>query len=291
MTISVTVAGTDLDTFIQGQGVTGVSGLYRVPAKRGGNIEIPGRDGALHVPGKLYGPATVVLPLWVRGTNPDGTVPSDTAARLTFHQRVRDLTALLTVGEIVSVIHTLSDGTSRSIMGEVTDVLDFTITGADRATLGLVTAGLTCADPFWTDLAATTADFTVTTGTTTSLAGFAAATARMSDLVVTFFPSSNPVLTQPATGAFLGYSGIIPAAQRLVVDTTAWTVTGTIDAGGLWTPASAPLQHVARITKGNHARLFTLTPERPAAPVLTLTHTGGGTARVTVTGKQRHLVA
>lgn len=291
MTLSVTVNGTNLDNQLA-QGVTGVTGLHHIPAKRGANIQIPERDGELHVPGKLYGPGTVVLPLWVRGVNPvDESVVSDTAARLLFHQRARDLAALFCVGDLVTVRHTLSDGTAREVTGEATDAIPFDVTSTDRWTLGQVTIGLTCADPFWADVVDTTADFTATTGSATSLTGFTQASARMNNLVVTFWPASNPRLTQPASGALLAYNGVIGAGRKLVVDTGAWSVTGTVDAGGTWLPTSPPLQHIARVEKGPHARLFTLSPERPAAPVVVLTHTGGGTARVTVTGRQRHLVA
>lgn len=291
MTLSVTVNGTNLDNLVA-QGLSGISGLYQVPAKRGANIAIPERDGELHIPRKLYGPATIVFPLWVRGVDPTTEqVTSDAAARLTFHQRARDLAALFCVGDLVTVRHTLSDSTAREIAGEVTDAIPFDISSHDRWTLGQVTIGLNCADPFWTDTADTTADFTLTTGQTTSLTGFTAASARMNDLLITFYPGSNPKLSQPTTGAFFAYNGIISAGRKLVVDTGDWTITGTVDAGGTWDPSTAPTQHVARVEKGAHARLFTLSPERPAAPVVKLEHTGGGSMRVTAAGKLRYLVA
>lgn len=291
MTLSVTVNGINLDNQVA-QGVTGVSGLYQIPAKRGANIPIPERDGELHVPNKLYGPATIVFPLWVRGVDPTtGEVTSDDTARLVFHQRARELAALFCVGDRVTVRHTLSDTTAREITGEVTDAVPFDVSSHDRWTLGQVTIGLNCADPFWADTADTTADFTLNSGQTVSLTDFAASTARMNDLVITFYPGLNPYLSQPARGAFLAYNGTIPTGRRLVVDTSTWSVSGTVDAGGTWDPVSAPLQHIARIEKGTHARLFTLSPERPAAPVLKLDHTGGGGMRVTITGRQRHLVS
>lgn len=289
MTASISINGTSLDNLLA-QGVEGSQGLHTVPAKRGSNVEVPGRHGAKHIPGKRYQPAALVLPMWVRGVNPDGSVPSDASARLTFHQRVRELVALFTVGELVTVRHTLTDGTAREITGEVTDLIDFTIEGVGRSTLGRVSVGLTCADPFWTDLAATTATFALATGATRTLTEFAAATAPMEDLIVSFGPGTNIELSQPAVSSLLAYDGPITAGRKLAVDTAEWTATGTVDAGGTWLPATAPTQHIRRIRHGRHPRLWYLAPTRPAAPVVRLVHTGGGTVSVTISGKQRHLV-
>lgn len=288
MTFSVTVNSTNLDNFLA-QGVEGVSGLYQIPAKRSSDIAIPERDGELHVPGKLYGPTTLVFPLWVRGVDPTtGSVVSDAAARLLFHQRARDLASLFCTGDTITVRHTLTDGSAREITGEVTDAIPFDITSFDRWTLGRVTIGVRCADPFWVDTTDTTVDATVASGST--FTGFTTATARMHNLVITFYPGSNPQLAQPASGAFLAYNGIITAGRRLEVNTSTWSVTGIVDAGGTWQPSSPPAQHVARIAKGAHARLFTITPPYPGPVVFQLTHTGGGTMRCTITGKQQYLV-
>lgn len=291
MTAQVSVNGVNLDNLVA-QGLDDVSGLHTVPGKRTANVEIPGRHGALNVPSKRYQQASLVLPMWIRGVNPDGSIPAltDPATRLAFHTRLRALTALFTEGELVTITHQLTDGTARQITAEVDTVLNFTITGTGRYTLGKVSVGLTAADPFWTDTTTTTATFSLTTGSTTTLPGFAAATAPMDDLTVSIGPCTNPTLTQISTGAFITYNGIIGAGQHLLIDTTAWTVTGTVDAGGTWNPASAPTQHIARIQHGGGgSRLFSLSPQNPV-PVVSLSHTGGGTATVAITGPQRHLV-
>lgn len=288
MTATITVNGTSLDE-LTAQGVQGAQGLHRVPGKRGQNVKVPGRHGELYVPGKRYEPAALVLPLWVRGVLPDGTLPADEPARLEVHRRLRTLTRLFTVGELVTIRHTLTDGTAREISGEVTDTIDWTIAGAGRSTVGQVTIGLDCPDPFWTDLADTTSTVTLATGQTATLTDFAPADAPMDDLRVTFGPGNNPELSQPSTGAYIGYDGVIAAGRKLTVDAAAWTVTGTVDAGGTWNPGSAPTQHIARIRHGRHPRLFTLAPQDPA-PTVRLTHTGGGTMAATVTGRRRYLV-
>jgi hypothetical protein len=285
----VSVNGIGLDNFLA-QGVDDVSGLHKVPGKRTQNVEIPGRHGNLWVPKKRYAPGSFVIPMWIRGVNPDGTIPSDPAARTQFYQRARALVDLFTIGEQVTLHYTLPDGTFRELAAEVDDVLDFTVTGYGRWTLGKVSVGLTAADPFWSDPAPVSSTATLTTGQTTSLPEFGAASAPMDDLVITFGPSSNPQITQLSTGVFLAYNGIIGAGQKLVVDTGAWTVTGTLDAGGQWQPPSAPTQHVARIRHGGGVpRLFSLAPEDPA-PVIQLSQTGGGSATVTISGKQKYLL-
>lgn len=290
MTATISANGTSLDDLLA-QGIEGSTGLHSVPAKRGSNIDVPQRHGQLHVPHKRYQSAALVFPMWVRGVNPDGSLPSgtDAAARLAFHARVRALVKLFIAGELVTIRHTLSDGTAREITGEVTDVIDFTVARAGRNTLGRVSVGLNCADPFWTDLTDTVETFSLATGNTASLTGFGAASAPMDDVIVRFHPSSNPELTQVSTGVFVAYDGIIAAGRKLEVNTATWAVTGTIDAGGTWVPGSAPTQHIARIRHGGAARLFSLAPQHPS-PVVQLEHTGGGSATASITGKQRHLV-
>jgi len=286
----VTVNGINIEDLLV-QGIDDVtSGLHKVPAKRTSNVEIPGRHGNLWVPHKRYGPGSFVIPMWIRGVNEDGTLPADPVARTQFHQRARALVSLFTVGEQVTVRYIIPDGTYRELTAEVTDVLDFTITGYGRLTLGKVAIGLTAADPFWSDVTAVTSTATLTTGQTASLTEFSNASAPMDDLVVIFGPSSNPQVTQLSTGVFVAYNGIIGAGQMLVIDTSAWTVTGTLTAGGSWQPSSAPLQHIARIRHGGGVpRLFSLAPESPA-PVIQLSQTGGGSATVTISGKQRYLL-
>jgi hypothetical protein len=290
MTATISVNGTSLDDLVA-QGAEGSTGLHTVPGKRGSNIDVPQRHGQLHVPHKRYQSTSLVFPMWVRGVNPDGTIPSgtDTATRLAFHARVRALVKLFVTGELVTIRHTLSDGAAREITGEVTDVWDWTIRGSGRHTLGQVSVGLNCADPFWTDLTDSVETFSVTTGNTATLDDFSSASAPMDDLIVRFHPQSNPELTQDSTGVFLAYDGVIDAGRKLEVNTATWAVTGTIDAGGTWVPGSAPTQHIARIRHGGSPRLFSLAPQSPS-PVVSLVHTGGGTATASITGKQRHLV-
>lgn len=294
MTASVTVNGTEIDDLLA-QGTSGVEGLHRVPSKRNRNVRRPGAHGELHIPGKLYEPADLLMPLWVRGVNRDGTIPAAGPARLKFHERLRKLQRLFTAGELVTIRHTLSDDTAREITGEVLDTQDWGIANGGADTIGLVRMPLACADPFWTDVDLTAQTLTLTSGETGTLTDFEPADAPMDELLVTFGPGNNPRLDQvelraPAVGAWVAYDGIIDAARTVVVDTAEWEVVGLVDGGGTWLPGGAPTQHIARVRHNPRVhRLFTLAPQQ-TAPRVRLTHTGGGTMSVTVSGRRRYLV-
>jgi hypothetical protein len=49
---------------------------WKVPAKRGDNLVIPGRDGAQWVPNKPFDVGSIVLSMWAVGATEDGLVPS-----------------------------------------------------------------------------------------------------------------------------------------------------------------------------------------------------------------------
>lgn len=287
MTESIAVDGYVLDDLLCAHGVQGNSGLFTVAAKRGSNVTVAGRDGAVHVPRKRHEQGVVVLPLWARGVDSAGHLPDGEAAQRACIARVRELTKRFTVGDLVTIRHTLTDGTAREIAGEVTDSIDWTNRGHGRDTLGQATVALTCADPFWVDLDVTTA--VVASGPPQLLPEFAAASARMVDLVVTFGPSSNPAITQPS-GVVLGYNGLIAAGRTLEIDAGAYTAVGRVDGGGTWVQDTDPTQHIRRVRHEGDPALWILDPEIPA-PTAQLTHTGGGVATATITGRMRYKTA
>jgi hypothetical protein len=277
---------TNLDQLVQ-RGVETITGLMSVPEKRGGNLVVPGSHGELHIPGKKYGAANLVSQLWVRGVNPDGTVPggSDDGARVAFQQNLRTLINLFTVDERLTLRHTLTDGSQREIVGEVTDAIQPEIDSFGRYTNGRFAVALNCASPFWADL--TTVSQTISSTGAATLTNFVGADTWMEDLTLTFGPSqSNPRLTQASTGLWVQVGKVIAAGQGAVVNTTAWTVTATggLSATGLYealTYGATPLT----------ARWFAMRPEPGGgAPVVQLTQTAGGTGQVTITGKRRYRI-
>jgi hypothetical protein len=271
------------------QGVDGITRMMKVPAKRGSNLVVPQEHGERHLPGKRSGPANLVLPLWVRGVLPDGTVPgpSDAEARLEFHANLRALVGLFVVDELVTLRHTLSDGSARDIVGEVTDSIEPTVTGFGRGTYGQLNVALNCADPFWSD----TADATqvVVAGTPVELTAFASASAPMENLQLVFSPQANPRLEQPSTGIFVRLDRIITTGQTITVETgpiadrKGWLVYGSPGiAGGLY-------EDLAYGGRGT-SRWFALKPEPGgSAPVVQLTNTSG-TGQVQVTGRRRYKI-
>jgi hypothetical protein len=266
------------------QGVEGVTGMLAVPGKRGSDLVVPGAHGELHIPAKRYNPANLVLPLWVRGVNADGTIPggTDSAARLAFHANLRALVAMFVVDERVRLRHTLSDGSVREIVGEVTDVIEPQVSGRGRYTLGRLAIALRCASPFWSDL--TDSSQVVTSGGPVTLTSFGGATAPMEDLQLLFGPQSNPRLTQASTGIFVEVGRVIAAGQTITVDTATWQVSGT---GGVAAGLYEDLVYGGRGT----SRWFALHPEPGGgAPVVELTETGAGTGQVTVTGRRRYKI-
>ncbi len=266
------------------QGVEGVAGLMAVPERRGGNLVVAGSHGELHIPNKRSGPANLVMPLWVRGVNPDGTVPgTDDNARLEFHQNLRNLIGLFREHDRIAIRHTLSDGSARQIVGEVTDAVTPDIRGAGRWTLGQFAVALNCAAPFWTDLSPVTS--TITSAAPGPLPEFAGAGAWMEDLLLTFGPQNNPRLEQASTGVFVAVNRVITSGQTVVVDTATWQVYGT---GGVAPGLYEDLVYGGRGT----ARFFALKPEPGGAPpVVALTETGVGTGSVTVTGPRTYPIA
>ena len=286
MTASITVDGENLDQLLA-RGVDGISGLMSVAGTRGSDLLIPGAHGERHVPGKRSDALDLALPLWVRGVNPDGSLPggTDSAARVAFHGRVRAIVAMFPQGQQVTVRHTLTDGDAREILAEVTDVMDMSVRGTGRHTLGQVSVGLRCADPFWSDVADSTGTATANSGASVTLSGFAGATAPMENLLVRFGPSTNPRITQPSTGVYMGWNGVVPSGGSLVVDTAAWRMYGE---GGL---TIVPADYGQLYYGGpGTSRWFALRPQA-GGPVVALGHTSTGSATAIVTGRRRHRIA
>ncbi len=282
-TESITVNGVDLSSMVRN--VESLAGLLRTPEQLGDNLVIPGRHGRLRQAGRTFDAGEIVLPLWVLGADAvTGANLFGDPAVTSYYARVDELVRLLHAPTL-TIDHTLPDGSVRRAVAEMADEpMDFT-RQLGAPLFGRVTVTLTVPGAFWSDVSSVTAGPTaLATGASTTLTAFAGATAPTEDLVITFGPGSNPSLSQPLTGAFVAYDGVIAAGRKLVIDTETWAVTGTIDAGGTWAPS------ITAVRFGPTAKFFYLTPP-PAGtgPVLSLTHTGGGTVTVTVSGRRKYL--
>ena len=259
-----------------------LSKIHSTPARRTGNVVVPGKHGAVVVPRKLYAPLVIPLTLWVIGRNADGSWPSDPTSQ--FQQNLDSL--LLTLQGTVTLTHVLSgSGGSRSITGEVLDVIDFTrYAWAANASVGV---SIVCSDPpFWRDLSAVTSTMSVT-GTTAAnhaCTEFAGATAPSEDPVIVFSNTSgavtNPKLSSSDGTWHVEYDDSLTAGQSVTIDCGAWTLTG---GGGL----------VPDYSKLVHAGIGPWFIMQPVAggPVVSLHNNGSGTLGCTVTAKRAYLGA
>jgi hypothetical protein len=251
-----------------------VSGLFSTPERRGENVVVPGRHGAIPTP-KMFSENDLVLPLWINGAEDDGSIPGGSTAAREWFARRDELLRILYADPLV-LEFTRPDGTERSARVQVTGVLEF-----DRlqmAPAAQVNIGLTVPSGFWYDSAAVTETITGATGTVETLSVFEGATAPMTDLTITFGPCNNPQLLLGSDIA-LTYNGVIGAGRQLVVDTANWSLSTGV--GTPWTPVYANLV----FTPG--PRWFSLDPTIPLE--VTFNHTGGGSASVTITGKRAYL--
>lgn len=253
-------------------------GLVGTPELRDQDLEIPGRHGVLAAARQQYGAGQLVLNMWVKGVDPTtGLVPGGSSDVDEYYKRVDTLAKLFTASTL-TVVHTRSDGTARQAVGHLTDTLDFT-REISSPLFGRFSAAIRITGAFWSDTADQTQTVTLSSGGTGSLTSFAAATAPMDDLTVTFGPASNPAITQTATGVLLAYDAVISSGRQLTVN--ADTLALGIGAGSSWTPDMTKLRFAG-------SRGFELRPQ-PSGIIVQLSHTGGGTAAVTFTGKRKYL--
>lgn len=252
---------------------------------RGEDLVVPGRDGRLPVTRRWYDQTTFTLPMWIKGIDPvTGLVPGGSDAMNEFYKRADTMTQLFAAdAQPFDIIHTRTDGQQRQALCRLAgDPIAFT---RDKSSpmFGRFGVALTIPDASWRDAAAVTPQtISSATGATQTWTNFLGATARMTDLVLTFGPGSNPALTQG--GVSFSYGGVIAAGRKLVVDCGTWDVTGTIDAGGTWTPTFSAIAHAG------DARFFVLAPNKTpgSSPQTVLTHTGGGSMSVTLAGRRRY---
>lgn len=272
----LTVEGVDLKTYAKN--VTTLGAMLRSPGKRGENAVAPGRSGSILRQYKPYEEATYVWPMWVRGCDDNGAIPSGTS-RTQFYSRVDELTRLFMKDSgVLDVQHTLPDGSVRQAFLEVRSVIDFTTKSVNPYALfqvELVNPGV-----FWRDVNTTS----VTDSTSALTVNFGAGgTAPIEDAVITFTGTlNNPVFTDAFGGAVTTYAKTVGAGQSLVLDCGAQTVT----AGG---------GHVLDMTKltmlNTNGRLMRFTPH----PVnggyrLVVTGTGFSAASVNVVSRRKFLV-
>lgn len=245
-----------------------VDGLISPPGKKTGDVDVPQRHGAIRTPHKRYAVAQMPLTVWVKGTNPDGSIPSN--RREAFYDNLNTILRAFT-GD-VELEHITPNGESRVISGEVLDKIDFTryVWGAT----GKVGVVITAAYPFWRDKDPTTVSI-FSEGAHT-LTEFAPATAPVEYMTITFEgPSTNPRIA--CGDYFVQYNGTLVEGQQLTIDTEQWSLSSPD-----FTPDYAALVHAGI------GHWFTMEPVE-GGPVVTYSQTGAGPGTVTISARRTYL--
>jgi hypothetical protein len=250
-----------------------LSGLLAIPGRRGENIYVAGRDGAIRQPRKLYNGREFVVEFLIRGCLPDGTVPAGPAAS-TFYDNMHVLGALC-VQDVAPLVHTLPDGvTQRHLDVEVLNAVE-----PERWLAGMnatVKVAFTSASTWWRALAPTVVDFTLADGATRVLTEFADSDGRIDDALVTFGASgNNPLLTQVETGIGLGYNATFAGGDSITLGDYSWEVGGAIE-----------FARTQLVTDPRVGTWWVIDPVPGGAPTVRLDLTGGGPMDVSISARQ-----
>lgn len=275
MTESLTINGVSLSTWAYM--APSVAGLLTVPARRGDNVTVPGRHGAVRTP-KRFEPNDVVLPLWINGAAADGSIPSGSTAAREWYKRRDELLRVLYADDLL-LEFTRPDGSARSAYAQVTEVIEF-----ERIAMiptAQVNIGLNLYEGFWFDSTPVSQTVTGTTGVTAALTAFQDATAPMGELTLVFDgPVNNPQIAFGDGNTFIKYNGTVASGRKLLIDTAVWQVSpGT---GTIWTPDPRQIEFAPG------PRWLELDPS--ASPFeITFFHSGGGSASMSIEGRRRFL--
>jgi len=269
------VNGVDLGSYTYM--TTDVSSLLSVAARRGEDVVVAGRHGQIRRGGRCFDAGEIVLPMWVVGANPDGSIPSG-GMEQGFFRRKDQLLQLFYADEVVLAFRR-PDGLELSTRATVAEVMDFTRRHAEP--LAAVSVALTLPDAFWTDTQDVSQSITGVTGTSAELTAFAGSTAPIADARITFHgPVSNPQLT--IGDRWVRFNGLVAAGRQLVLECGHWRATS--GAGPAWDPSEIQVYR-----EPGPAWL-----EIPASytPLTALfSHSGGGSATVEIAGNRKFLAA
>jgi hypothetical protein len=259
-------------------------GLQSTPGIVGDDVPVVGLDGTLD-PYQLGeqrrpdGPGRIEFRLSMLGVNPyTGRVSSAYGSLQDYLDNCDEMIRLLHARPL-TIDATRPDGTVRRAIGHLQpgQSLDFTRAVSSPA-FGTYVAAIAIPSGRWTD----TTDLTVgplslATGATVDLSAFAAATAPCTDLVVTIGPCSNPRIEK--TDGYFAWAATIAGGRELRLR----TAVGVIDAGtgAVWDPG-----YGAELDYSPGPRMFEIDPAVDLAP--TFTHTGGGSASLTIVGPRHY---
>lgn len=276
------VEGTDLTGFAWR--ITTAEGLQDTPGVIGEDVVLPGRDGAVEVFGgfgqqrRADAIGKITFSMWLKGVSAsDGLIPGGSTTQAQYFARWDELVKIFHRRR-VTIDHVYADGTTRRATGHLMPGESITPSrdpsspwfGRFKATFAIPAA-------HWLDTSTvTTGQVSLTTGGALSLSAFSGATAACTELDVVFGAGSNPRLS--TAWGHVGWNNVISAGRQLGIHTVDGTTNSA--AGTAWTPGYDAL------TFAPGPRLFEVDPSE--ALTATLTHTGGGSMTVQVTGKRRY---
>src|SRR5580765_1252104 len=258
--------------------------LQTAPEPIGGDIVVPGMDGELMVfggsgqPRRPDGPGRITFTMSLAGVNPatGAFAPGVDTATKYFDQW--DTLVRLFSSRTLQVAHPRPGG--QPTRYTTARLLERLAPSREPFSpwFGKFRAVLAIPGGHWVESSTvTTGPTSLTTGQALNLSAFSAATAPCTELLLRFGPGSNPRL-QTSYG-FFQWGGVISAGRELLVD----TATGLISsgAGTAWTPG-----YGAELSYSPGPRYFEVDPSETLSA--TLTHTGGGTMSVEVSGVRRY---
>jgi hypothetical protein len=197
---------------------------YAAPLKTT-NIDSPMEDGEVWVPGKKYGPGSLILQMWVGGCDSAGAIPADRDMYYVYRKNLDALRrlfskqyALLDVQQIIRI----STGEIRQadcqlvLMADPEMVVPTVYTAQFGVELSLPGA-------FWRSVADANWDSAtgITAGAVQQLTPFADITAPMKDVyLVLDGPATNPKWTDQPSGHFIQLNRALLSTEQWVVNTT-----------------------------------------------------------------------
>jgi hypothetical protein len=255
----------------------GRKGLAMTPALRDLSVSVPGRRGVLTAPGVVYDAGVLVFNLWILGVDPDtGDVPDWSSTQEQLGRNIDTLTGLFHAPTL-----DIRSPSGRRTVGTLSQPLDATSDALTRPAYAELSVAVRIDDAFWSDAdeVASSVVF-ATSGQVQPLYEFTGATAPMDDLDITIGPVWNPVLTDPVSGSWVAYDGIVAAGEALRLDCAARRVYGD---GGLFVDQALVRRGGAR------GRLFELAPGNP--PRIVVESSGPDPVSVQVVGRRSYLTA
>jgi hypothetical protein len=252
------------------------SGRYRLPARRGENLVLPGASGSTFVPNKPYEVGVGTLSIFVLGASTSGeniVIPATHALRQAqFETNMATVMRLFTRSHRLSTIRAAApDGSIRRALVEWKEWGEPEIqAGGTRAEFSIT---YEIPGVWWEDESATTqsAGASATSPKNFDLTSFANMTGVIEDAKLQVTGQiTNPRITDPATGSYIQYTGTVAAGSTWWVDVAAATSKVGTTAGGEGAAASV----MANTVHVGGYKLFTIPNE----------YNGTNTPRLVLTG-------